>query len=58
LIAEAINQPIEDHRRTASANSGNHPVLRQADTAIVDEAGTAGCSADRAHKPDRPTQIR
>jgi hypothetical protein len=58
LIAEAIDQPIENDRGVVPANRGDDAVLCQAYTAVVDEVWRASNAADAADQPDRPAQVQ
>jgi hypothetical protein len=61
LVAERVNQPIEDRRRIVSLHRGDDAVSRQADSGVVDNAQRARDLADEPHQPDcsaKPRRIR
>jgi hypothetical protein len=58
LIADGVEQPIEDDRGIVPLHGGDHTVPRQTDPTVIDEVRRASHLADATHPPDRSTQIQ
>jgi hypothetical protein len=53
LMANGLDQPIEQHRGIAVANSGAHAVTGQVANDMIDQAMVAGDTADPRDEPGR-----
>ena len=58
LVAECIDQPIEDGWRIVTAHRGDDPLARQANSAVLYDAPSAGNETDTVNKPNRCSKVQ
>jgi hypothetical protein len=58
LVADRVDQPLEQHRGIALANSGAHAASGQVASDVIDQAMVAGDTADPLGEPRRVLQSR